>query len=320
MSSTADQDEQQYLLQLLQAHGQIFLGSFDIPVPRPRKRRRTDEADSNVNNASKVEDHTGSEEEWTGFANDPSDSDDDKDFPSFDDGSNDDDFTANATNSHHVPVVVFDNGQKRTNSLPSGSKTGLKAFMSSKVSKLTQDSRGIQRRSVRTLDDEDEERTNVENDAELRRLIHTKLLSGSLNPDLDLKPAQRRKALEGRLLELAGDAKLGKGERSVKFAERNKAAQKVRLGMLAKQKEREEKQLEEAKNMGNYHPAIKKLFEPSEGQQTIRKRQRGLTMGVGKFKGGVLKLTKEEISSVQGSAPPRRVLQRGNGRPGGRRK
>ncbi|EPQ59299.1 hypothetical protein GLOTRDRAFT_70611 [Gloeophyllum trabeum ATCC 11539] len=188
--------------------------------------------------------------------------------------------------------------------------------MSSKVSKLTQDVTD-HRKKLSTTAEENEERTNAENDAELRRLIHTKLLSGSLNPELDMKPAQRRKALEGRLLELAGEVKLGKGEKSVKTAERNKAAQKVRLGMLSKQKERDGKQLEEAKNLGNYHPTIKKLFEPAS-QRNTRKREKGLTMGVGKFKRGVLKLSKEDISSIQGQASARPM--RGKGRPSGRRK
>jgi hypothetical protein len=75
--------------------------------------------------------------------------------------------------------------------------------------------------------------------------VHTKILSGSLNVDLDLTPAQRRKALAGRVLEAAGQVKLGKGEAAVRAKERNKAAKHVRDGMLAKQKERNEKALEE---------------------------------------------------------------------------
>lgn len=75
--------------------------------------------------------------------------------------------------------------------------------------------------------------------------MHTKILSGSLNPDLDLDSAQRKKALEGRVLEVAGKAKLGKGEKTVRTAERNKAARFVREGMVKKQKERNQKELEE---------------------------------------------------------------------------
>lgn len=75
--------------------------------------------------------------------------------------------------------------------------------------------------------------------------MHTKLLSGSLNSELDLTPAQRRKALAGRVLEAAGKTKLGKGESAVRAKERNKAAKHIRDGLIAKQKERSQKQLEE---------------------------------------------------------------------------
>ena len=87
--------------------------------------------------------------------------------------------------------------------------------------------------------------SNTRNDALLHRLVHTQLLSGSLNPELNMTAAQRRKALAGRVLELAGDSKLGKGERSIRQEERNQASKRVRDGMMAKQKERDVKLLDE---------------------------------------------------------------------------
>lgn len=60
-----------------------------------------------------------------------------------------------------------------------------------------------------------------------------------------MTPAHRRKALAGRVIELAGGAKLGKGEKAVREAEKNKAAKRVREGLAQKQKEREKQQLEE---------------------------------------------------------------------------
>jgi hypothetical protein len=88
-------------------------------------------------------------------------------------------------------------------------------------------------------------RTNAQNDALLHKLVHTQLLSGSLNADLNLTPAQRRKALEGRVMELAGDSSLGKGEKLIREAERNKMSKRVREGMIFKQKERDAKTLQE---------------------------------------------------------------------------
>ena len=81
--------------------------------------------------------------------------------------------------------------------------------------------------------------SNTRNDTLLHRLVHTQLLSGSLNPELTMTAAQRRKAHAGRVLELAGDSKLGKGERNVRQDERNKASKRVRDGIMAKQKEKD---------------------------------------------------------------------------------
>src|SRR6202021_789404 len=81
-------------------------------------------------------------------------------------------------------------------------------------------------------------RSHAHNDAALHRLIHTKLLSGSLNPESCNTSGKRRKALVGRVLELTGEAKIGKGEKLVQATERNKAAKRVRVGILRQEKER----------------------------------------------------------------------------------
>jgi len=76
------------------------------------------------------------------------------------------------------------------------------------------------------------------------------LLSG-FHPELDPSAPQRRKALAGRILELSGDAKLGKGQKSVTEMERNKASKRVRHGLIEKQKARVEQKLEEV-GIGHY--------------------------------------------------------------------
>lgn len=65
----------------------------------------------------------------------------------------------------------------------------------------------------------------------LHKLIHTQLLAGPSISDLNLTPAERRRTLEGRVMELAAGAKLGKGESLVRQKERSKAAKRVRLGL-----------------------------------------------------------------------------------------
>lgn len=98
-----------------------------------------------------------------------------------------------------------------------------------------------------TVEDLTGARTNAQNDALLHRLVHTHLLSGSTNPDLDMSSAQRKKDLAGRVLEVAGKAKLGKGEGTVRTLEQKRAAKRVREGIALKQKERNQRELEEVR-------------------------------------------------------------------------
>jgi len=73
----------------------------------------------------------------------------------------------------------------------------------------------------------------------------------------------------------------------------------------------------QAKDAGNYHPTIKRLLaDPEEPKKRI-KRARGIGMGVGKFRGGVLRLGKQEIQKGQNMPP---VNVRGRGRSQGRSK
>jgi len=186
-------------------------------------------------------------------------------------------------------------------------KVQVKAFMSSKVMKLRNDDHTSNSSSLLATDGEDYEgeRSNVENDALLHKLIHTKLLS-SRSTDANLKPAERRRAIQGRVLELAAGAKLGSGDAAVRLDEHKRAAKKIRLGLERKASEKGAQTLEEAKNLGNYHNSIKHLFNaPAKGQLDRRKRDKGLKMGVGNFSGGVLKLSKKDFASEAGHANSR---------------
>ncbi|KAH7916189.1 hypothetical protein BJ138DRAFT_1053460 [Hygrophoropsis aurantiaca] len=295
----ADTDQQR-LLELLHAHGQKFLDSFDLPSP-PTKKRKTHEnhalATSNVVEAESDEE----ESEWLGFGGHGSKSSyesDNETDNSFDQG--DDGFTASS--STRLPdVIVFSDTQSKSAEKKIMDTAQKKAFMSSKASKVTA-AQIAGSSSVKKDDDVDEERTNLQNDAILHRLLHTKLLSGSLHPDLNLSHAQREKALAGRVLELSGSARLGKGEKITRETERNKAAKRVREGLLRKKEERDMAQIEEAKNLGNYHPSLKKLYDSEKSETGRKKRDRGLGMGIGRFSGGTLTLSREEINSVTGRA------------------
>ncbi|KAG6890958.1 hypothetical protein C0995_000915 [Termitomyces sp. Mi166 len=239
----------QNLLDILQAHGQQFLDSFSLSSTKfeSKKRKRTDDA-SVSSTASLSEEISYDTKEWGGITeelghgNDNPASEHISDF-----GREDDEFTA-ASSYTDSKVVVFQDIVRSTEESDSTSRSRMKAFMqhpkSSKVSKLRQDDSGTVRKE-KTEEEIEDERTNAQNDAILHRLIHTKLLSGSLNPDFDMTPAQRRKALAGRVLEVSGAAKFGKGEKSVRDMERNKAYKRVRDGLKDKQKQREKQRLDE---------------------------------------------------------------------------
>ncbi|KAF5393684.1 hypothetical protein D9757_000104 [Collybiopsis confluens] len=269
------------LLGILQAHGENFLSSFSESTRanlKGKKRALIPE--------SQEEDEEQSE--WEGIAS-GSGSNTGIHFPASTIGQREPAFLSQSTKRTTMNSV-----QRKNTS----TKAQPKAFMSSKISKLRDDTtRELNQSSTK---DDAIERYNRQNDALLHNLVHTRLLSGSLNPELDLTPAQRRKALSGRVLELNGEAKLGRGERSVRTAEHNKASKRVREGLVQKQKERKANKLEESKNLGNYHPKLKRLFEDDSEGAKAKKRTRGLKMGVGDFRSGMLRLSRQEIDSVQG--------------------
>ncbi|KAH9938652.1 uncharacterized protein B0H18DRAFT_1112782 [Fomitopsis serialis] len=259
------------LLRALEAHGQQFLGSFASPIVMG-KRKDTSSTEKRRTKKKRVEE-VESEEEWSGIGS-SSGSEEDKNVDESGEVDSDEEVEPSSQDAFasQANVVVFSETQSIAGpSTSKPSKAQMKAFM-------VAHSRCPRNPEEEEPDDGDDELTNAQNDALLHRLVHTRILSGSLDAELNLTPAQRKKALAGRVLEAAG-------------------SERVREGMATKQQERNEKQLEEAKQLGNYHPALKKLYEASaQGQK--RKREKGLKMGVGSFKGGVLKLSKNEIDSV----------------------
>ncbi|THH33727.1 hypothetical protein EUX98_g432 [Antrodiella citrinella] len=312
MSVAEDYNDKEELQRILDAHGQQFLGLFDTSALGTK--RKTSPGPSRISGKKrKVVASTEEFEEWTGFGGSSSDAELEAD----------DAIEPGEAGHNDIPrqpdVIVFTDVKDKTALAgPTVSKAQLKAFMSSKVSNL---GKTIKESGAIDQDDSEEETdiSNLQNDALLHHLVHTQLLSGSLNPDLDIKPAKRRKALAGRVLEVAGHVKLGKGEKSVRVAERNHASKRVRDGMLAKQDERNKKALNEAKEVGNYHPALKQLYEDESAKpdKRKRKRERGLRMGVGNFSGGVLKLGRNELETMS-RAEGRNRGGRGRGRGGGR--
>jgi hypothetical protein len=57
---------------------------------------------------------------------------------------------------------------------------------------------------------------------------------------------------------------------------------------------------DQAKNLGNYHPTLKKVFEMTSSGPVTRKREKGLKMGVGKFSNGSLRLSRGDVDMAIG--------------------
>lgn len=279
-------NEHSELLKLLQTHGEQFLESFPLPnaSTTSRKRKRNEHFPK-----VPIEDDG---EEWGGIVQDNN---------SDSEGNDSHAIKEDLTSSTQKPAIVFsDPSSSRESRNDPAFRAQQKAFMSSKVSKLRTDHLDAVI-PTKTQAEKEDEKTNAQNDAILHKLIHTKLLSGSLDPNLDLAPAKRRKALEGRILEVAGKAKFGKGENLVRDAERNKASKRVREGISEKRQEKAKQELEEAKNIGNYHPTLKKTFgSSSPSTSSSRTRVRGLKMGVGNYRGGFLQLGPDDIRKAEG--------------------
>ncbi|KAL1760023.1 hypothetical protein FB107DRAFT_245892 [Schizophyllum commune] len=316
-------DSENDLLSALEAHGRAFLASFDLPETAgagpsgakydnkkdgKRKRAQADEGDEEEGEWEEWhgigggEDAEGNDDEGEGSAD--TDGGDEDEEGSGDEDMNDDEFT-----SAQPTVVTFTD--------PSASaplRAPSKAFMSSKVSKLRTDGPiASTSRSTSKDDDADDEHTNAQNDALLHRLVHTQLLDPNLSSSS--KPSARRTALLGRLHELASasgasgkstlkQSRPGMGSKVIKTTERNAHAKAVREGLLRKQKELAARKVEEAKELGTYHPSLKRALGATDeevvGKEAVRRRERGLKMGVGKFKGGVLRLGREDIARVEG--------------------
>ncbi|CAE6522002.1 unnamed protein product [Rhizoctonia solani] len=198
-------------------------------------------------------------------------------------------------------VVVFD-ARAGTSSQPLVRGKG-KGFMSSKIHHVQSESQPKPSQPEDSDAESDQEISNTKNDKLLHELVHSQLLSNPHAFDAKQGSAKRSRTMAGRLLELADDAKLGRGAEALKTKENSRHAKRVRLGLLDKAKQREAKALEEAKALGNYHPSIKNNFDNLSSGGAKRRRERGLALGIGKFRNGALTLSKNDIRSVEGAVP-----------------
>lgn len=171
-----------------------------------------------------------------------------------------------------------------------------------------------------------EDRTNASLDKTLHSMLLTTLLPSHAASTAS-RPVDKRNAMSARLLELAQYELPGEGSKVVKDKHLSKHPAAVRTGLLHKREKREKAQRQEAIDSGNYVRGIGGLLgeglkrggnhkgeqRAAVGMETGKKkgmegrkkgdadRSRGLGMGVGRFEGGVLKLSEKDIAGVNGA-------------------
>ena len=146
-------------------------------------------------------------------------------------------------------------------------------------------------------------------------------LLSTATADAAQRPVDKRNAIQGRILELASYAIPGEGSKSAHESGSRLSAHpaKIRTGIIHAQAKREEKAREEARAAGNKGLGENKKKHESRGDRAVMgaevgkkkgmdgrakgdaARDRGLTMGVGRFSNGALRLSEAEIA--RGSEP-----------------
>lgn len=164
----------------------------------------------------------------------------------------------------------------------------LTIFRSSKPPKSNSISASMRNKVSLAPEDEDaSEAANLKKDLALQRLLsESHLLESSKNPTLS--GGNRHKATDLRLQSLGAKTSILKQE---------KMPMSHRRGMIAKQSEREERRRREARENGIILEKAKNgIKKTGDG-----KRDRGVgAPGIGKFSGGTLKLSKQDIFSIEG--------------------
>ncbi|KAF9925331.1 hypothetical protein FBU30_004921 [Linnemannia zychae] len=207
-------------------------------------------------------------------------------------------------------VVVFDSSKidrKGTSAAGGSAEFSFKKFMSSKISKLDEAPPPME--NPLTAEEKAEELEMKKNDAELHSLIkNSRILEQFTAQELD--GVDRRRYQRDQLISLG-----------IQKKENVKVPLQIKFGMMAKQRERDLKELEEAKNNGTYHKGIKHTFAAAGGKKKEKPRSdRGLKTSMGRFKNGTLTLTEKEIRAVQREGIKKKTSKKGGGKKGKGRK
>ncbi|KAI9494006.1 hypothetical protein BDB00DRAFT_340920 [Zychaea mexicana] len=181
-------------------------------------------------------------------------------------------------------VVVFDDSALSKQTI--SDRADRKAFMSSKISKAETLSNGKEPKKMTEKEQQDEEE-NKQRDFELNQLLATSKLLEDYQKD-EMTGKERRKHMMDKLENLG-----------VKKSGNPNMPLAMHKGMQEKKREREQKRMQEAMNMGLYDKSLKHLYTSSTSKKKERNRDPGITNGIGRMKGGTLIIGKQDIARVQ---------------------
>jgi hypothetical protein len=259
----------------------IFQKHFEAqfkPLPEKKVKRRQIEV---VEEAEEVE---ADEDDWEGFSSE------DEDAP--------------------VQVVEYSDARGDEDGISRiASKRELKAFLSGKVptssTTPTSTTTSTMRKAADASDDEDT-KLNLKNDLALQRLLTESHLLDSTNATSSLEASgkNRLRALDLRMQSLGASTSVFDG---------GKMPMAMRQGITAHRAGKEEKRRREARENGI-------ILEKEKRAKTFEgRREKGIGGPVvGKFKGGMLTLSKRDVRGIEGSGEGRRRSGAGGGKKGRR--
>ncbi|KAI9255602.1 hypothetical protein BDA99DRAFT_562124 [Phascolomyces articulosus] len=182
-------------------------------------------------------------------------------------------------------IVVFDDSTLSKQTVDD--RVDRKSFMqSSKISKAETLSNGNQPKKMTEKEQQDEEE-NQKRDFELNQLLATSKLLEDYQKD-EMTGKERRKHMMDKL-ETLGVKKMSNPNMPLA----------IHKGMQEKKRERDQKRLQEAKNLGLYDKSLKHLYTSTTNKKKERNRDPGITNGVGKMRGATLHIGKNELAQMQ---------------------
>lgn len=170
-------------------------------------------------------------------------------------------------------------------------------------------------------EDEDDEAEQLTNDRQLSHLLNTTLFSqGSSSKKRgngeDGKPDLSSHSTLARILEHSSSSSArkgqafgrGHGEKTLRASQLAQMPRDMRQGIRSAAEDRAEKEMERNREMGLLNSAYSRKFlgrQEADATMTGKRKQekdrvRGLGMGVGRFKDGTLRLSRDEVAKMTG--------------------